>query len=142
MGLTSIIRRRKSYTEEDAYLVAMRWREIETQAEEGSRSIPEGMMQWVKNDENKRKYFKALGIQHGYIRASFRGDPKDFDDFLRDVVIKAHDLGPLMRFGKGIAKEHFRLRRRLDPDYFEGIKVGERQAAEGKNYYLEHRKTW
>lgn len=142
MGLTSIIRRRKSYTEEDAYLVAMRWREIETQAEEGSRSIPEGMMQWVKNEENKRKYFKALGIQHGYIRAFFRGNPKDFDDFLRDVVIKAHDLGPLMRFGKGIAKEHFRLRKRLDPDYFEGTKIGERQAAEGKNYYLEHRKTW
>ncbi len=142
MGLTSIIRRRKSYTEEESYLVAMRWREIEAQAEEGSRSIPEGMMQWVKNEENKRKYFKALGIQHGYIHASFLREPKDFDDFLRDVVIKAHDLGPLMRFGKGIAKEHFRLRKRLDPDYFEGIMFGERQVADGKNYYLEHRKTW
>ena len=142
MELISIIRRRKSYTEEDAYLVAMKWREIETQAEESSRSIPEGMEHWVKNEENKRKYVKALGIQHGYIRASFPGHPKDFNDFLRDVVIKAHDLGPLMRFGKAIAKEHFRLRKRLDPDYFEGIKIGERQVVEGKNFYMEHRKTW
>lgn len=142
MGLTSIVRRRKSYTEEDVYLVAMQWREIETQAEQASRPVPEGTLQWVKNEKNKRKYFKALGIQHGYIRASFRGDSKDFDDFLREVVIKAHDLGPFMRFGKGIAKEHFRLRKCLDPDYFEGSKIGERQAAEGKNYYMEHRKDW
>lgn len=142
MGLTSMIRRRKSYSEEDAYLVAMRWREIEAQAEEAARAIPEGMMKWIKNDENKRKYFKALGIQHGFIRAMFRGDSRDFDEFLKDVVIKAHDLGLLMRFGKGIVKEHLRLRKRLDPDYFEGIKMGDRQVVEGKNLYLEHRKTW
>ena len=142
MGLTSLVRRRKGYADEDVYLVAMRWREIETEAEEVSRPIPEGMMKWIKTEENKRKYFKALGIQHGFIHASFRGDAKDFDNFLRDVVIKAHNLGPLMRFGKGIAKEHFRLRKRLDPDYFDGIKIGERQAVEGKNYYMEHRTSW
>ena len=138
----SFFYRRKSYCEEDAYLVAMQWREIETEAEEASRDIPEGMLQWIKNENNKRKYFKALGIQHGYIYASFRGDPRDFDSFLRDVVIKAHDLGLLMRFGKGSAREHFRLRKRLDPDYFEGIKIGKRQAEEGKNFYMEHRRTW
>ena len=142
MGLASMIRRRKSYSEEDAYLVAMRWREIETQAEEAAHAIPEGMMKRTKNEENKRKYFKALGIQHGFIHASFRGDSKDFDDFLRDVVIKAHDHGLFMRFGKGVVKEHLRLRKRLDPDYYEGIKMGERQVAEGQNLYLEHRKTW
>jgi hypothetical protein len=43
MGLISIIRRRKSYSKEDAYLVAMRWREIEAQAEEASRPIPREM---------------------------------------------------------------------------------------------------
>ena len=64
------------------------------------------------------------------------------NDFLRDVVIKAHDLGFLMRFGKGIVKEHLRLRKRLDPDYYEGIKLGQRQVAEERNYYLEHRKNW
>ena len=69
----------------------MRWREIESEAEQASRNIPQGMINWVKNDDNKRKYFKALGIQHGFILASFQGDPRDFDDFLRDVVIKAHD---------------------------------------------------
>ncbi len=142
MRLSSLIRRRKSYSEEEAYLVAMRWREIEAQAEEAARSIPEGMMKWIKNEENKKKYFKALGIQHGFIHTSFRGDPQDFDDFLRDVLIKAHDLGFLMRFGKGIVKEHLRLRKRLDPDYYDGIKLGQRQVAEGKDYYLEHRKTW
>ena len=142
MGLFSMIRRRKSYSEEEAYLVAMRWREIEAQAEEAARAIPEGMMKWIKNEENKKKYFEALGIQHGFIHASFRGDPQDFDDFLRDVVLKAHDLGFLMRFGKGIVKEHLRLRKRLDPDYYDGIKLGQRQVAEGQNYYLEHRKTW
>ena len=142
MGLSSMIRRRKSYSEEEAYLVAMRWREIEAQAEEAARAIPEGMMKWIKNEENKKKYFKALGIQHGFIHASFRGDPQDFDDFLRDVVLKAHDLGFLMRFGKSIVKEHLRLRKRLDPDYYDGIKLGQRQVAEGQNYYLEHRKTW
>ena len=63
MELSSIMKRRKSYSEEDAYHVAMRWREIESQAEEASRAIPEGMMKWIKNEENKRKYFKALGIQ-------------------------------------------------------------------------------
>lgn len=134
--------RRKTYSEEEAYLVAMRWREIEAQAEEAGRAIPEGMMKWIKNEENKKKYFKALGIQHGFIQASFRGDPQDLDDFLRDVVIKAHDLGFLMHFGKGIVKEHLRLRKRLDPDYYEGIKLGQRQVAEGRNYYLEHRKNW
>lgn len=136
------MKRRKSYSEEDAYHVAMRWREIESQAEEASRAIPEGMMKWIKNEENKRKYFKALGIQHGYIHASFRGDPQDFDDFLRDVVIKAHDHGLFMRFGKGIVKEHLRLRKQLDSHYYDGIKLGQRQVAEGQNYYLEHRKTW
>ncbi len=142
MGLTSFIRRRKSYSDEDAYLVAMRWREIETRAEEASRPIPEGIMKWVKNEENERKYMKALGIQHGFVHASFRGDAKDFDHFLRDVVLKAHDHGLFMRFGKGIATEHFRLRKQLNADYFDGIKIGERQVTEGKNFYLEFRKTW
>ena len=137
-----MIRRRKSYSEEDAYLVAMRWREIETQAEDAARAIPEGMIKWIRNVENKRKYFKALGIQHGFIHALFRGDSSDFDNFLRDVVIKAHNQGFLMRFGKGIYKEHLRLRKKLDQDYYGGIKLGERQVADGKNYYLEYRKTW
>ena len=142
MGLFSMIQRRKSYSDEDAYLVAMRWREIESQAEEAARAIPEGMIKWIKNEENKRKYFKALGIHHGFIHASFQGDSQDFDQFLGHVVIKAHDHGLFMRYGKGIVKEHLRLRKRLDPDYFDGIKLGQRQVAEGINFYLEHRKTW
>lgn len=58
MGLSSMIRRCKSYSEEEAYLVAMRWREIEAQAEEAARAIPEGMMKWIKNEETGRNILR------------------------------------------------------------------------------------
>lgn len=122
--------------------MAMKWREIEARAEEAAPPMPGGMMKWAKNPESKKKYHKALGIQHGFILGSFRGDSGDFDDFLKEALYKAHDYGFLMRYGKNIFRDHMRLRKQMDEDFFEGVKLGELQASNGTDFYLEHRKTW
>ena len=132
----------KSFSPDQVYQVAMKWRNIEVEAEQASPEISEGLFQWVKKPGNMTKYNKVLGIMYGYILASYKGDARDFDDFLKEVDYKAHDYGFLMRTGKYSYKYQLRLRKKMDEDFWAGIKLGQKQAGEGKNYLLEERQTW
>ena len=134
---------KKSYSKDDVYKIAMQWREIDGDAE-AQASIPEeGLLRWVKkNPENKRKLHKAFGIQYGFIAGNYKGEPKDFDSFFKEVIYKTHNYGFMMNYGKSIYKSHIRLKKKMDEDYFYGVKEGEEQAKTKRNYYLEHRLTY
>jgi len=134
---------KKSYIKDDVYKIAMQWGEIDGDAEEQAVSPSEGLLEWIKkNPENKRKLHKAFGIQNGFIAGNFKGEPRDFDSFFKEVIYKTHNYGFMMNYGKSIYKDHMKLQERMDEDYFSGVKEGKEQAKTERNCYLEHRLTY
>jgi hypothetical protein len=129
-------KQKKSYSESDVYSLAMEWREIEESADCGTPAG--GMIEWAKVGDNKRKLHKNFGIQHGFIKGKFKGKSEDFDDFIKEVVIKTHNHGLGLNFGKSIYKEHKSLIKKMDEDYFSGIKLGLDQALTEENHYRDY----
>ena len=114
----------------------MEWREIEDSAECGTPSG--GLVEWTKIGNNKSKLYKNFGVQHGFIKGKFKGKSEDFDDFFKEVVIKTHNHGLGLNFGKSIYKEHKSLIKKMDEDYFSGIKLGLDQALTEENHYRDY----
>jgi|GEM_PF-3077930 len=134
---------RKSYSDDEVLEVAMLLREIDQKAEEKAPPIAEGMLKWAKKDpSNKQKVHKAMGIMHGVVAGKYRGEPSDFDKFIKAVIIRAFNNGFGMNFGKTMYRDHMRLHKKMDEDYFAGIKEGRHQAVTGEDCYLQHRLTW
>ena len=134
---------KKSFTDDNVLEMVMLIREIDQKAEEEAPPIVEGMLEWAKKDpSNKCKVHKAMGIIHGILAESYRGEASDFDKFFKSVIIKAFNYGFGMNFGKTMYKDHMRLRNKMDEDYFSGIKEGKEQVATGENFYLKHRLRW
>lgn len=96
------------------------------------------MIAWPKVGDNKRKLHKNFGIQHGFIKGKFKGKSEDFDDFIKEVVIKTHNYGFGLNFGKSIYKQHKSLIKKMDGDYFSGVKLGLDQALTEENHYRDY----
>jgi len=134
---------KKSFTDNDVLEVAMEIRMLDQKTEEETPLIAGGMLEWAKkNPSNQSKVHKAMGIVHGIVAGSYRGKASDFDKFFRLIIIKAFNYGFGMNFGKTMYRDHMRLRKKMDKDYFSGIKEGKEQVNTGENFYLKNRLTW